>query len=337
MLGVEERKWLATAVAIVAAYLGQYYIAKPALAAAFIIGGAFVSGAIATQSMEGGLKAAFGAAITFGIMQGDYGYWGQAGAQAVTGGIMEAMQGGNFGHGFVAAGLTTMVMPVVGTIEGRLARTVAGAVVGGTLSEATGGKFANGAVSGAIQAAMMGGPSGAHATEGGEDHPLLSPSKEAQADFEKLRNEFYDANIAGFNTEQGAADAFQEAFMPFAWRYGLEVGANIEHFSNFSISDISLGTSHGVNIPVSNIGVADVHIHPHWGTPGLSGYLHYVGGRLHYDQDYGLNWQNHTNGYVYRVGGGAWRFDYQAFRQSYVQSVKTGADTYADWFTSPIK
>jgi hypothetical protein len=78
-------------------------------------------------------------------------------AQAVTGGIMESLQGGSFGHGFMAAGLTAAFMPHVREIGNDVARTAVGALVGGTISQATGGKFANGAVSGAIQAAMAGG------------------------------------------------------------------------------------------------------------------------------------------------------------------------------------
>lgn len=119
---------------------------------------AFVSGSIATQSWKGGLQAAFGAALTFGIGMSGMDFWGQVAAQAVTGGIMESLQGGNFGNGFLAAGLTAAVMPNLRGINNGVARSVAGALIGGTISAATGGKFANGAVSGAIQAAMMGAP-----------------------------------------------------------------------------------------------------------------------------------------------------------------------------------
>ena len=69
---------------------------------------------------------------------------------------MESLQGGDFGNGFFAAGLTALTMPMVGNIDNNIGRTITGALVGGTISEATGGKFANGAVSGAIQAAMAG-------------------------------------------------------------------------------------------------------------------------------------------------------------------------------------
>ena len=69
---------------------------------------------------------------------------------------MESLQGGEFGHGFAAAGVTALVMPGVYGISNPVARATVGALVGGSLSELSGGKFANGAISGAVQAAMAG-------------------------------------------------------------------------------------------------------------------------------------------------------------------------------------
>lgn len=103
---------------------------------------------------------AFTGAVTAGIGWAANTYeWGnmaRISAQAVSGGIMESLQGGNFGNGFFAAGVTAAVMPNLRGIRNDAVRTAAGALVGGTISKATGGKFANGAISGAIQAAMMG-------------------------------------------------------------------------------------------------------------------------------------------------------------------------------------
>ncbi|RMH88120.1 hypothetical protein EBB59_12160 [Lysobacter pythonis] len=112
---------------------------------------------IATQSWSGAAKGAFTAALTFGIGYGVASDIAQIAAQAVTGGVMEWLQGGQFGSGFLSAGLTAAFMPQVGRIGNDMGRIVTGALVGGTISEVTGGKFANGAASGAIQAAMMGG------------------------------------------------------------------------------------------------------------------------------------------------------------------------------------
>jgi RHS repeat-associated protein len=154
------RQGLAIIIGIVAACFGQYYITHQMFAMAFAVAaaGGFVAGAIASQSLKGGLQGAFAAVVSKGIGVGvaqEY----QLLAQAASGGIMESLQGGNFGHGFLVAGLTTAFMPQVGKIGNSVVRTAVGAIVGGTISDATGGKFANGALSGAIQAAMAGGTS----------------------------------------------------------------------------------------------------------------------------------------------------------------------------------
>ena len=68
---------------------------------------------------------------------------------AIMGGITSVLQGGKFGHGFVAAGLSTVAgqgMQDLSAPRQFLSRVV----IGGTLSEATGGKFANGAASAAF-------------------------------------------------------------------------------------------------------------------------------------------------------------------------------------------
>ena len=115
----------------------------------------FASGYVATGTFKGGVIGAFSAGVTFGIANTTgLDNWQRVGLQATTGGIVESLSGGSFGHGFLAAGLTASVMPQVGKIGNDITRTAVGALVGGTLSVATGGKFANGAVSGAIQGAM---------------------------------------------------------------------------------------------------------------------------------------------------------------------------------------
>jgi len=77
-------------------------------------------------------------------------------AHAVAGGTLTELQGGKFGHGFVAAGFTEALSPAVGNIEGEdfgavLSRTAVSAAIGGTASTLSGGSFANGAKTGAFQ------------------------------------------------------------------------------------------------------------------------------------------------------------------------------------------
>lgn len=76
-------------------------------------------------------------------------------AAGAVGGFMAEMQGGNFGHGFVSAGLGAAAGATGGGFKGFIVATV----VGGTVSEMTGGKFANGAASAAFSYAAMWGVS----------------------------------------------------------------------------------------------------------------------------------------------------------------------------------
>lgn len=114
-------------------------------------------GASSSDARKAGVKGAFSAAVSYGISV--YGADLSAGERAfvsgLAGGITEELSGGKFGHGFIAAGATSLVMPNLGYVQNDVGRTVLGAIIGGTISEATGGKFANGAVSGAFSAAMM--------------------------------------------------------------------------------------------------------------------------------------------------------------------------------------
>ena len=77
--------------------------------------------------------------------------------------LREELRGGEFGHGFIAAGLPKAINMVPGVNKltsygidvekgetggtwGKIVRTSAAATIGGTVSELTGGKFGNGAV-----------------------------------------------------------------------------------------------------------------------------------------------------------------------------------------------
>jgi RHS repeat-associated protein len=115
--------------------------------------GGFFAGYAATGTLKSAVIGAFSAAITAGIAGSGMSGYEQMAAQAVTGGVVESLQGGSFGHGFVAAGLTANFMPQVGGYSAPV-RTALGALIGGTISAVTGGKFANGAISGAVQGAM---------------------------------------------------------------------------------------------------------------------------------------------------------------------------------------
>jgi hypothetical protein len=77
----------------------------------------------------------------------------------MAGGVMAELQGGSFGHGFLAAGITKAVNvnDRVGVAENLAsARVIVAALIGGTVSEMTGGEFANGAITAAMAQVLNG-------------------------------------------------------------------------------------------------------------------------------------------------------------------------------------
>lgn len=185
MLGQEERGWLATAIFIVGMIVAPQFTGPyaAAYAAGYAAAVGFVSGAVATKSWQGAIMGAFTAAIGQGL-SGAGGFEGWI-VKTFSGGVMGSLQGGNFGHAFVSAGLTAGFAPLVGRISNDAARIAVNALVGGTISEATGGKFANGAITGAIQAAMAGGTRREGAALEGEGSSAPLSRKEAIATMKK--------------------------------------------------------------------------------------------------------------------------------------------------------
>lgn len=168
--GRKLRSYLGSALQIV----GTILLPSGWGAALIAIGGA-ISGRANGNTAQGVATAAFSAAAFYGIGQyfkgaaavkgtaGTYQFGGlaltapqigaQVAAHAVTGGIIAEMQGGEFGHGFISAGVTKAAGGAfLGNEMG--ADLLISAAIGGTVSELTGGKFANGAVTGAMQYAF---------------------------------------------------------------------------------------------------------------------------------------------------------------------------------------
>jgi hypothetical protein len=151
--------WLPGSAAIFGSYAGGL--------GAYVVAG-FVSGTI-TGGLQGGLEGAFTAALFYGIDShflagakgsGFLGSGLKGGkfaqkvlAHATAGGTISVLQGGKFGHGFVGAGVTEAVSPVITNLHSDFAKVAASAMVGGSTSYLAGGKFGNGAATGAF--AMM--------------------------------------------------------------------------------------------------------------------------------------------------------------------------------------
>lgn len=76
----------------------------------------------------------------------------------LVGGLTSVAQGGDFGPGFMSAGVSTAFAPGIQSVtqSNLVGGMLVGALVGGTISEATGGKFANGAATGAFAQLLVG-------------------------------------------------------------------------------------------------------------------------------------------------------------------------------------
>ena len=75
-------------------------------------------------------------------------FWARTGAAALGGGVMSALRGGNFGHGFATAGLSAVMGQIAGmetATSNNFVKVLAEGIAGGTTSFFSGGKFANGA------------------------------------------------------------------------------------------------------------------------------------------------------------------------------------------------
>jgi RHS repeat-associated protein len=294
--------------------------------------GSYFEGAGWAQSNKG----VFGTNLNYG------GYAAKVLAHGVAGGALQHLQGGRFGSGFAAAGVTQAFSGGIDTIDSAnpgvsTERIFAAVMLGGTVSSLTGGKFANGALTAAFSSTYSGLAERAsnQAPEGGEA-AVVGPTREARRVFGALR-----AKVQGstHESERGAADYFAEQFLPFTEKYGVEVGANIE-YGDFKISDITLGSSRGVHLPFNQYAGADVHTHPTGSAPGLSGYVQVINGQLRsgYSGDYSGNWQKGTTGYAYRAGdGAAWRFNTRAFAAAVAKAQENGTSTDGRWFTEKLR
>jgi hypothetical protein len=80
-------------------------------------------------------------------------------SHGVAGGVMNSLQGGKFGHGFVSAGVAQAASGMIDGIDPSNigfspSRTFAAAMLGGSVSAASGGKFASGAATAAFSRAF---------------------------------------------------------------------------------------------------------------------------------------------------------------------------------------
>jgi RHS repeat-associated protein len=128
-------------------------------------------------------------------------YLANAVANGFVGGIAAELGGGDFGDGFLSAGVSALAKPYIrgiGTDEYSSSRVAARAILGGTISELTGGKFANGAVSAAMAQLFN-----AEKTRGGKatsrrGQLVANLSTEQRAEYHRLLAEDYGVREALF-------------------------------------------------------------------------------------------------------------------------------------------
>ena len=120
----------------------------------------YQTGSLGAAFHAGGRSAAISGAFMAigGAFDGEAGsgFWAKDGlghiaTHAAAGGIISDVQGGKFGHGFFAAGITKGFQASGKVSSDMITGTIQSAVVGGTASAISGGKFANGATTAAFQ------------------------------------------------------------------------------------------------------------------------------------------------------------------------------------------
>jgi hypothetical protein len=145
---------------------GHYaYVAAEAgalgTAVAWTAAGGAAIGLVNTGTLRGALQGAFQSLATFGIGRGIDNIYANIAAHMMLGGLLEEMNGGDFGHGMLSAGLSKVIGLGIADLKvGDPMKIVLQGIAGGVLAEASGGDFANGAASFAIQFAfnqLMGG------------------------------------------------------------------------------------------------------------------------------------------------------------------------------------
>ncbi|WP_300754620.1 RHS repeat-associated core domain-containing protein [Janthinobacterium sp.] len=132
---------------------------ESSLAQAAITG--FVSGAVSSGNLKGGLQGAFTASLFYGVGQQFGNYKNAAGvidsgkfatavaAHGVVGCVSSVAGGGKCGPGALSAAFSKIATPFTETLSDA-SGAIASAIIGGTASELGGGKFSNGALSAAL-------------------------------------------------------------------------------------------------------------------------------------------------------------------------------------------
>lgn len=196
------------------------------------------------------------------------------------------LPGGNFGHGFVSAGVAeTGASTIGGNLHSSFAKVAASAMVGGSVSYLAGGKFGNGAATGAMQMAFNqlahGDESGGAAEQSAEDF-LGEESKHAGELFCKSGCEV---------TEDAAHAAAGNRYLGASLETNREAGWRVYKLADntFSFTYPNIGVIEGPNVAL---------------PPFQVGFRQMSGGHTHWDsnflfspQDWKVITQSRKSGY----------------------------------------
>lgn len=188
---------------------------------------------------------------------------------AVMGGITSEINGGQFGHGFISAGVGAIAGAAIGDPGAgwELAgQTLASMVVAGTISEMTGGKFANGAMYAAFSAVagMVG--SNLQDVDGADD-----PTEKMFKANESLRDNIsYDEDGNATITATVSSEAGQETQRDIFVKKvsGVRAATGNCNFLGFGCKETKTLT---INLSVhEGDGVGDLHVVSREGMSSLS-------------------------------------------------------------------
>ena len=221
-----------------------------------------------TYAVTGSLKGALIGAFVGAISPGGFNP-GAFLARATIGGFASRLQGGKFGHGFIAAGASG----AAGGIKNVWGRIVASAVIGGTVSKITGGKFANAATSASFAAALVAGFNGEFSKNSARSNNGLPPrprdlSEEDQAEFDsKLDALRTNVSKEKFGTHREAAEWLHDNVHELASQYDIEIGADIRERITIDGQFVSIGGLYSQNyrnsVNISHHGDAIAEWHSH--------------------------------------------------------------------------
>jgi RHS repeat-associated protein len=285
---ISFRQVLGIAIAVVAGCFGQFEISQGALGWAFAVAvaGGFLSAYVSTGSLKAGLWGAFAGGVFFGIGAGFSQIQGAAGtgfagsgfsggafaanvaAHAAAGGVLNDLQGGNFGSGFFSAGVTQALSPTIENIDSVPGRVVTAALVGGTVSKAAGGSFANGAESAAFQTLFDGiansNPRNEYTGSSPSGGGASGKSPVSDGIIGQMAGDGYGPP-APYPTIGAAATAGLEAAYPLGHKYEY-AGAVITSGNGgyYATTPVTINDQHnfGFSLPPGETPVALYHTHP---------------------------------------------------------------------------